>query len=381
MTIFYYYFIILISIQSFVQSDNYFKEGFYEHDTLPGVNDDEFNTPFKTDTNRISDGVSSTSAYTSTSPRFPIYNQNVSTNSQRYMYYKNYVKSAELQGVALSSGGDYDREQAKLKLIRSDFYNPFVKPNVTFPVYAAVKWNPSNFAIQEGEEYNIKINNFDQQNWYDGGIKINGEGYSSYFDSVSNCYVGMGRCRPYLKKKRRYPSGNWMSLICSIGDFVRPLTEFESGKEEYYRWLPLEESFLIPTLFYVGREVTFTAKFSGQLICFANDAHNLYWNNHGQLNVTVTRTSWPPFPVDENGNHVDLDKHIFYEHLLLPSCDSARVVYNNKGVNDNSDGKMLCNPNSGGGGWREQDILATGTTYTSGAPSYFFDDLPLDALE
>lgn len=375
---FLYFFLFSITL---VTSDNYFKEGFYDYDSLPGVNNNEFNTPFKTDTNRNSDGVSSTAAYTTTSSRFPIYDQNVTTNSLRYTYYKNYVKSAELQGVALSTGGDFDREQAKLKLIRSEFYDPHVNPKETFPVYAAVKWNPSNFAIQEGEKYNIKIENFNNQHWYDGGIKINGEGYSSYFDSVSNCYVGMGRCRPYLKKRRRQTSANWMSLICSIGDFVRPLTEFESGKEENYRWLPLEESFLIPTQFYVGKEVNFVAKYSGQLICFANDAHNLYWNNHGVLNVTVTRTSWPPFPVDESGEFIDLDKNIVYEHLLLPSCDSARVVYTNKGVNDDSPGKMLCNPNSGGSGWRPNDILATGTSYTSGAPSYFFDDLPLDALE
>ena len=27
----------------------------------------------------------------------------------------------------------------------------------------------------------------------------------------------------------------------------------------------------------------FRANYTGQLICFANDAHTLYWNNYGQL--------------------------------------------------------------------------------------------------
>ena len=46
--------------------------------------------------------------------------------------------------------------------------------------------------------------------------------------------------------------------------------------------------------FRVGSHLDFTATHDGELVCFANDADWLYWNNEGQLRVDVTRTSWPP---------------------------------------------------------------------------------------
>ena len=178
----------------------------------------------------------------------------------------------------------------------------------------------------------------------------------------------MGRCRSYLKKKRRLQTANWMSLACAIGDFVRPLTEIETGREGSYRWMPLDESTLIETIFNVGRTVQFRAVYSGQLICFANDAHTLYWNNHGDIKVTVTRVSWPPA------------NNTLYENFLLPACDSAQVVYINKGDNTPGPGKVKCNPNGGGAGWRLEDVLNTQGGYGSGAPKYIYDDLPPDAL-
>lgn len=112
-----------------------------------------------------------------------------------------------------------------------------------------------------GETYNITVkeNSF----WYDGGIRVDANGYSSHFDSISNCYVGLGRCRPHLKKKRRVKTGNWMSLSCAIGQFVRPLTEIEAGKESTYRWMPLEEAELANTVFEVGKSTQFYSTHSG----------------------------------------------------------------------------------------------------------------------
>jgi len=72
-----------------------------------------------------------------------------------------------------------------------------------------------------------------------------------------------------------------MSLACAIGEFVRPLVEIEPGKEQEYRWMPLDESALQETIFDVGQRFQFRSKYTGQLICFANDAHTLYWNNNG----------------------------------------------------------------------------------------------------
>ncbi|CAN0322919.1 unnamed protein product, partial [Hapterophycus canaliculatus] len=44
----------------------------------------------------------------------------------------------------------------------------------------------------------------------------------------------------------------------------------------------------------VGRNLTFVAAATGELVCFANDAEGLYGDNRASLNVTVTRDSWPP---------------------------------------------------------------------------------------
>ncbi|KAJ1402701.1 hypothetical protein B484DRAFT_338598, partial [Ochromonadaceae sp. CCMP2298] len=184
-------------------------------------------------------------------------------------------------------------------------------PTRTFPVLSAIKWNPSDFAVQEGETYTVSAHG--AQYWLDGGLKVDPTGYSSHYDAASNCYVALGRCRPHLKVRRRLPDANWMSLSCAVGEFVRPLVEVHPGREHEYRWMPLDESILQETVFNVGKEVQFLAKYTGQLICFANDAHSSYWNNHGELQVTVTRTSWP------------ITAETLY-HPLLPACDSAQVT-------------------------------------------------------
>jgi hypothetical protein len=361
----------------FSVGDQLYQEGFYDQGTLPGGPGDDRglpNYPFTTVTNRYSDGITSTSAFTSTSPRFPDYEGASSNASDRYLYYVRYKENAAAQGVAIyGDDGDQVKEAARLLITSQSGYQNLPPPNMTFIVYAAIKWNPTVFAIQEGEEYNITVFGsqigVSDQFWYDGGIRVNAEGYSSYFDGISNCYVAMGRCRSHLKKRRRIPTANWMSLGCAIGLFVRPLVQIEPGEEASYRWLPLDEGALGPTLFNVGKTVQFTAKYTGQLICFANDAHTLYWNNKGSLRVTITRTSWPP------------SSTATYEPGLLPSCDSAQVVFVNHGINTNATDKIVCNPYGGGSGWTESQITSSTGSYGSGAPNSFFDDLSASALE
>mmetsp|Transcript_81211 Transcript_81211/g.159381 ORF Transcript_81211/g.159381 Transcript_81211/m.159381 type:complete len:380 (-) Transcript_81211:101-1240(-) len=363
-------FIVSAVLVFLAKSDILYLEGFYNHENLPGGNSDPTrpNTPFSTDTNRFADGFTSTGAYDSASPRFPVYAGASANVSDRYKRYTQYIESAAEQGISPFGAGDRVREEARLRITNEPDYLYLPRPGKTFPVLAAIKWNPSDFAIQEGETYNVTVlgsdTGYSDQFWYDGGLRVNSVGYDSYFDAVSNCYVGMGRCRPHLKKKRRLPSANWMSLACAIGEFVRPLVEVEPGSEETYRWMPLDESTLQETIFDVGRHVTFRAVFTGQLICFANDAHSQYWNNYGQIDVSVTRVSWPP------------SNQTVYQEALLPSCDSAQVVYVNKGDNTPGPGKVACNPNGGGAGWKLADVLNTKGGYGSGAPEELFFDLP-----
>lgn len=364
--------LILLFQFTFVDSDRLFQEGFFAFEDIPGNSGDP-NTPFSTHTERATDGVTTTSAYTTTSPHFPIYTGSIANTSDRYLHYLRYAKSAEEQGIALIGAGDAEIETARLKFVKKNNYQSIPRPTKNFTVRAALRWNPSDFAIQVGETYEVAVygndTGYGDQFWNDGGIRVDAAGYSSYFDSVSNCYVSLGRCRPYLKKRRRLPEANWMSLACAIGEYVRPLANIEAGKEAEYRWMPLDESALIGTMFNVGKATTFRAVYSGQLICFANDAYNLYWNNYGSLQVTVTRVSWPP------------SSDAVYEPLTFPSCDSAQVVYVNKGENDGSNpSKVKCNPSSGGSGWKDEDIRRTSGTYGFAAPDSIYADLPPEAL-
>ena len=56
----------------------------------------------------------------------------------------------------------------------------------------------------------------------------------------------------------------------------------------------LRDAALQDSLLPIGRNLTFLANYTGELICFANDAEGLYGNNRASLNVTVIRESWPP---------------------------------------------------------------------------------------
>ena len=162
------------------------------------------------------------------------------------------MKSAEEQGIGILGDGDAIIEDAKYKIIQYINYQNSPKPSIEFPVYAALKWNPSNFALQRGEYYRVETIGASAQFWNDGGMRVGAEGYDSYYDAISNCYVAMGRCRGHLKKHRRYPKANWMSLLCAVGDFVRPLTVVAPGAEAAARYLPLDESTLQETIFHVG---------------------------------------------------------------------------------------------------------------------------------
>ena len=374
-------------ISFFVGADNLYLEGYLNQNNLPGsLNDPRGipNLPFGTEHNRLSDGISSTDPFETVSPNFPLYNGPLQDQSGRSQFFVEYLASAVLQGIAVEGAGDSQREDARMALVRAALNitgnitvtNPITgkpttnytyqgfgpAPSKNFTVNAAIKWNPSGFAIQEGETYHVFVPGievgFSPQYWIDGNIRANAEGYTSYYDAVSNCYAAVGKCRPYLRKKRRFPDGNWMSLVCSVGSFVRALGNVQPGHETEMNWLPLDESRLAEQTFYVGSDITFVSPYTGELICYANDAHNLYWNNQGSINVTTERVSWPPANVT------------YYQPLYLPACDSAIAAYANQAIGETIDG-LKCNPNGGGAAWTPEQVSnQTHYSYASGAPNY-----------
>mmetsp|Transcript_33384 Transcript_33384/g.34010 ORF Transcript_33384/g.34010 Transcript_33384/m.34010 type:complete len:353 (+) Transcript_33384:390-1448(+) len=342
---------LLVSISLIGVKSQAYREGYFNSmDNMPGSLKDSRNLPslpFSTDTNRYSDGTTSKSIYSVTSPHFPYYNGSLVNITDRAKYYINYIQSASEQGIGITGDGDAVIEDAKFKITNQK--KEFPRPNVTFPVYAALKWNPSGFAIQVGEIYRIDVfgeyTGFGSQFWNDGGIRVDANGYDSYYDPISNCHVALGRCRSHLKKRRRLPGANWMALACAVGLFVRPVFTIVPGAEQMARYVPLDEAAVQESVFHVGTSFQFRANNTGELICFANDAHTLYWNNYGFLQVTVTRVSWPP------------SNETYYQSLYLPSCDSSNVVYSQRSI--------PCNSEGGGGGWSEEEINNSGTKYGS----------------
>lgn len=356
------WFAFIVMYASVVVSFKVYQEGYLNTEFFT----DRPNLPFATDTNRWSDGYTSTSGSGEiSSSHFQLYSGAIGNTSDRYLKFATYMADAAIQGLAGYGAGEAQQEDAKVVILNKLAEDPNLEaPKKTFTVYAAIKWNPSNFAIQEGEYYKIEVlgnaSTNTEQFWYDGGIRVNADGYRSYYDAVSNCFISLGRCRSHLKKKRRLPQGNWMGLVCSIGEFVRPAEEIAPGDEKVGKYLPLDEASLAETLFFIGLGTEFRAEYTGQLICFANDAHTLYWNNRGTIDVTATRLSWPP------------TAEVYYQGLYLPACDSALAVYANKG--DDVNGPIKCNPNGGGTGWPKAAIAGLSAQYGSGQPDFLMND-------
>lgn len=270
------------------------KEDEYAHARLPGHGYDSHkeypslpNLPYTVDATRLSDGVSSVSPLTGTAPAFPIHRGDVSDAPDGRAVLAAAKRQSEVdQGVAAVGDGAYVREQRVDRLEEAGAWGP--APTRQFVVNASLRWNPSSFAIQRGETYRVDV--LGPQRWVDGFVKIDADGYPAHYDAISQCWVAAGRCRPYLGARKRLPDADWFALVCGVGDYVWKLQEDELDPT----FLPLREAEVSATLFFVGHYLEFTAVDDGELICFANDADHLYWNNQGQLVVDVARTSWPP---------------------------------------------------------------------------------------
>jgi len=136
---------------------------------------------------------------------------------------------------------------------------------LTFPVFAAITWNIlQNFTLVEKSCYTIVANK--TQQWCDGNLCSNAYGYNTYFDPISNCYVSGGTCRSRIIL--RHKTAKRLRLICGIKDD------------------DVEESILLDE-FDIGLEKEICVKHSGSLVCYANDAYTGYWNNQGQIDVSV----------------------------------------------------------------------------------------------
>jgi len=163
------------------------------------------NLPYSVDANRLSDGVSSQSPLTSTSPAFPFHRGDVDTAPEARANLAEAKQRSEVeQGVAFDGAGAYVREQRVTAISAS----PGPAPSSSFIVDASLRWNPSRFAVQAGETYLVDVPG--EQRWVDGFVKVPASGYTAHYDALSQCWVAAGRCRSSLAgQTKRLPDADW----------------------------------------------------------------------------------------------------------------------------------------------------------------------------
>lgn len=122
-----------------------------------------------------------------------------------------------------------------------------VNQSTSFTVFSRDRWNTSGLCVNTGEVYQISASG----NWIDLFFLTNADGYSQPILDI----VG------FLK---RAPNHDWFKLIGSI------------DRQKNYP---------------VGMSGIITATESGTLEFYANDVWCFYWNNIGNVMVTVTRIS------------------------------------------------------------------------------------------
>ena len=116
-------------------------------------------------------------------------------------------------------------------------------------VKARRRWNNTGIKLSAGERYAIAS----EGKWVDWFIPHGPEG-----DPSDRFYMRA------FESLRRMPRENWFTLIgCLNSD--------------------------ITTAFRIGASCTYFAIAPGDLTCFANDVEYFYWNNWGEVTITVTR--------------------------------------------------------------------------------------------
>jgi hypothetical protein len=121
----------------------------------------------------------------------------------------------------------------------------------TVPVLAKPHWNLTGIQVAAGETYTMSA----AGRWVDWFIPHGPEG-----DPSDSFYMKA------FEPLRRMKDENWFELTGALNSDIA-------------------------TAFPIGKGCQYTAPASGELTCFANDVEGFYFNNYGQVMLTVTRTA------------------------------------------------------------------------------------------
>ena len=121
----------------------------------------------------------------------------------------------------------------------------------TAVVLAKPHWNLTGIQFAAGERYSMSA----EGRWVDWYIPHGPEG-----DPSDNFYLKA------FERFRRMPKENWFELIGALNSDLA-------------------------TAFPIGKGCEYAAQTAGELTCFANDVEGFYFNNYGEVTLTVTRTA------------------------------------------------------------------------------------------
>ncbi len=134
----------------------------------------------------------------------------------------------------------------------------------TVTVHARLKFSPTGFRVEAGQEYLIQVD--ETQRWVDGGIPCGPDGWT-------RAQVELGPKEFFIWAKesdRRVPEANWYELIATMGrDDPNPVRVLQYARDK----LPIR------------------ASRSGELFFYANDLDSRYGNNMGAIKVLIQRTA------------------------------------------------------------------------------------------
>jgi hypothetical protein len=128
--------------------------------------------------------------------------------------------------------------------------------SITIPILARKEWNNTQIRLAAGEEYHFKASG----QWTDWYIVCDADGWS-YSGLLSPLNLLLLEA---TKWSRRVPEERLFTLIGSIDQ-----------KAPYFG---------------IGVEARIAPESTGTLYCFANDVSFMYWNNWGEIQLTITRT-------------------------------------------------------------------------------------------